>query len=84
MGSFKHPRLFLADELEIIDRVYEAAWARVNARYPFRDTEQDEKRRKALRKMVVDQTGTDRVEFGTLCEKVLANLHEPWFTAPSS
>jgi hypothetical protein len=27
MGSFKHPRAFQPLDLEIIDRVYEAAWA---------------------------------------------------------
>ena len=33
-----------------------------------------------LRKLVMDQTGTDRVEFDTLCEKVLGNMPEVWVT----
>ena len=31
MGSFKHPHVFDPLDLEIIDHVYEAAWARVEA-----------------------------------------------------
>jgi hypothetical protein len=31
MGSFKHPRVFLPLDLEIIARVYEAAWAALEA-----------------------------------------------------
>ena len=37
MGSYKHTRVFDPLELEIIDRVYEAAWAQLEAREPFRD-----------------------------------------------
>jgi hypothetical protein len=28
----------------------------------------------------MDQTGTDRIELDTLCEKVLANMPETWVT----
>jgi len=28
----------------------------------------------------LDRTGTDRIEFDTLCEKVLANMPEAWVT----
>ena len=80
MGSFGHPRIFDPLDLEIIDRVCEAAWAQLEARDPFRDREQDEERREALCKLVMDQTGTDRIEFDTLCEKVLANMPEAWVT----
>jgi hypothetical protein len=59
--------------LEIIDRVCGAAWAQLEAREPFRDREQDEKRREELCKLVMDQTSTERIEFDMLCEKVLAN-----------
>jgi len=38
MGSFKHPRAFDPLDLEIIDRVYEAAWAQIEARECDRDT----------------------------------------------
>jgi hypothetical protein len=36
LGSFKHPHAFDPLDLEIIDRVYEAAWAQVEARDPVR------------------------------------------------
>ena len=80
MGSFRHPRVFDPLDLEIIDRVCEAAWAQLEAREPLRDREHDEQRRETLCKLVMDQTGTDRIEFDTLCEKVLANMPEAWVT----
>lgn len=77
MGSFKHPRVFNPLDLEILDRVYEAAWAQVEAREPFRDREQDSQRQEELRKLVMDQAGTDKLDFDTLCDRVLANM-ETW------
>ena len=84
MGSFQHPRVFNSLDLEIIDRVYEAAWAQVEAREPFRDRQSDSERQ-ALRKLVMDQTDTGRVDFDTLFEKVMANMPESWvvFVKPS-
>jgi hypothetical protein len=82
MGSFKHHRVFQPYELEIIDRVYEAAWARLNARHPFRKAQWDEERQEALRKIIMDQTGTDRVQYSALGEKVLSNLDQMWITFP--
>ena len=72
MGSFKPL------DLEILDRVYEAAWAALQARDPFRDTDKDGERQKSLRKLVFDNTGTGRVDFDTLCDRVLANMPENW------
>jgi hypothetical protein len=46
MGSFK-PEGFDPLDLEIIDRVYEAAWAQLEAREPFRDREKDGERGRA-------------------------------------
>jgi hypothetical protein len=69
MSSFRHPRVFDPLDLEIIDRVCEAAWAQLEARQPFRDREQDEERREALCKLVMDRTGTDRIKFDTLCKR---------------
>ena len=82
MGSF-HPRAFHPLDLEIIDRVYEAAWAQVEAREHFRDRENDSERQEALRKLVMDQAGTGKVDFDTLFQKVVT---ESWlfFTAPGS
>jgi hypothetical protein len=74
MGSYKHPQVFGPLDLEIIDRVYDAAWAELEAREPFRDRERDEERRDELRKLIMDSTGTGRVEFDALCARVLANM----------
>jgi hypothetical protein len=63
MGSYKHPQVFGPLDLEVIDRVYDAAWAELEAREPFRDRERDEERRDELRKLIMDSTGTGRVEF---------------------
>jgi hypothetical protein len=83
MRYSQHPRLFDPLDLEIIDRVYEAAWAQVEAREPLRDRERDGERHEVLRKHVMDHAGTHRVDFDTLCEKVLASVPESWpvFTA---
>ena len=87
MGSYKHPRAFHPLDLEIIDRVYAAAWAAVKARDPFRDPDKDEERQESLRKLVFDNTGTGRVDFDIFCDRVLASMREntvfmPW--KPSS
>jgi hypothetical protein len=74
MGSHKHPQVFGPLDLEIIDRVYDAAWAELEAREPFRDRERDEERRAELRKLIMDSTGTGRVEFDALRARVLANM----------
>jgi hypothetical protein len=72
MGSFKPL------DLEILDRVYEAAWVALQARDPFRDTDKDGERQESLRKLVFDNTGPGRVDFDTLCDRVLANMSENW------
>jgi hypothetical protein len=74
MGSYKHPQVFGPLDLEIIDRVYGAAWADLEAREPFRDRERDDERREELRKLIMDSTGTGRVEFDALYARVLANM----------
>ena len=86
MGSFKHPRVFQPQDLETIDRVYEAAWAALEASDPFRNRAHDGERREALRKLVMDSTVTGRVDFDTLCGTVLVSMPENWiaFTRPRS
>jgi hypothetical protein len=83
MVSLKRSRVFNPLDLEIIDCVYEAAWAELEARDPFRDTEKDGELRQALRKLVMNNTGMDKVDFDTLYDRVLANMPETWpaFTA---
>jgi len=65
-------------DLEIMDRVYEAAWAELEARDPFRDREKDGERGETLRKLVMEQTGTGKVDFDTLLGRVVANMPETW------
>jgi hypothetical protein len=84
MGSYRHPQVFGPLDLKIIDRVYDAAWAELEEREPFRDRERDEERRDELRKLIMDNTGTGQVEFDALYERVMANMPEQrrFFTRP--
>ena len=74
MRSFKRPRVFGPLDLEIIDRVYEAAWAQVEARDPFRDRGNDDEARSALRKRLFALATPGSVNFDPLCDKVLASM----------
>jgi hypothetical protein len=74
MGSFKRPRGFDPLDLEIIDRVYEAAWAQLEAREPFRDREKDGERGEMLRKLVFASASSGNLDFDTLCDTVLTNM----------
>jgi hypothetical protein len=78
MGSFKHPRFFDPLDLETIERVYESAWAQLEAREPFRDKELDDAKQEALRKHVFNVAGSHRVEFDVLYEQVMVSIPEPW------
>jgi hypothetical protein len=77
MRSVKHPHFDPLD-LEIIDRVYEAAWAQLEAREPARDRAADEERQVALRKRVFELAGSHRVDFDDLYEQVMMSVPEPW------
>jgi hypothetical protein len=79
MGSSKRP-VFLPLELEIIDRVYEAAWAQVEARDPFRDKTKDGERHDVLRKQLFAVASSGPVDFDTLYDKVVAVIPETWTT----
>ena len=64
-------------DLEIIDRVYEVAWAYTQAREPFRDPASDDERQKALRKRIFGVArivGSGRIDFDTLTEVVRATI----------
>jgi len=80
MGSFNYPHAFDPLDLEIIERVYEAAWAQVEARRPFRNAELDDGCKEALRKQVMKIAAQGKVEFDALYEKVVAQMPEPWPT----
>ena len=74
MGSFKQPSSFDPLDLEIIDRVYEAAWAQLEAREPFRDREKDSERGEELRKIVFAFARSGKIDFDALCDQVLPNM----------
>jgi hypothetical protein len=76
MGSFKDPRAFDPLDLEIIDRVYEAAWAQIEAREIDRDTDRDPERQQRLRERIFAVAGMGPVDFDTLYERVL-QTHRP-------
>jgi hypothetical protein len=78
MGMYQHPRVFGPLDLEIVDQVYDAAWAQIEAREPFRDRDGDDERRQALRKLIMDSTGTERIDFDVLLERVLTTIPEEW------
>ena len=69
-------RVFDPLDLEIIDRVYEAAWAQIEAREPSRDKQKDGER-EALRKWIFAVVGSGHVDFDDLCDKVLASIPAP-------
>jgi hypothetical protein len=63
--------VFDSVDLEIIDQVYEAAWAHLQASQPDRDTGSDGNRQDALRKKifgVARVVGSGHVDFDTLSE----------------
>ena len=72
MGSYGHDA-FNPLDLEVIDRVYEAAWARLIAmKLPGDETEELE-RQKNLRKRLFALARPGGVEFDILCDMVLAS-----------
>jgi hypothetical protein len=64
-------------DLEIIDRVYEVAWAHIQARQPNRNSASDGLRQETLRKKifgVARMLGPGHVDFDALTEVVLATI----------
>jgi hypothetical protein len=55
-------------------RLCQAAWAQLEARDPFRDRDRDGICQAVLRKQIIDNAGTSRIEFDTLYEKVLGDM----------
>ena len=84
MGSFKHSCAFDPLDLEIIDRVYEAAWAKLEACEPFRDRERDLERQEALRKQIMACATAGHADFDDLYERALATLPNPKSKKPST
>jgi hypothetical protein len=96
MSASKRPRVFIPLDLEIIDRVYEAAWAKIEADNLFREVSRDDERKQSLRKRIfaLDErkqslrkrifalAGSGPVDFDTLYEKVMRSAPQPLAKAP--
>ena len=84
MGSFK--TVFDPLDLEIMDRVYEVAWAHVQAREPSRYSPSDGERQEALRRKIFGLAriaGPGHIDFDTLTEVVLATIPDRSMPEPS-
>jgi hypothetical protein len=57
-------------DLEILDRVFEAAWARFEAAAPDRERAQDDQRQKALRELIFALASGHPVDFDKLIERL--------------
>jgi hypothetical protein len=74
--SQKQESTFDSNELEIIDRVYHAAWAKILTRHPGHDIDKAEQRQTALRKRLFILAARGPVEFDTLRDRVLVTMPE--------
>jgi hypothetical protein len=83
MGSFRRPwGIFDALDLEIIDLVYEAAWARVEANNLNRDTSKDDERKRALRQWIFALVDSHPVDFDALWDKLETSIPKAWVSSP--
>ena len=55
-------------------------WAHLEAREPFRDRQKDDELQNALRKLVFDSAGSDKINFDTLCD---ASMPDTWMVFTS-
>jgi hypothetical protein len=69
MSAYGHPA-FNPLDLEVIDRVYEAAWAQLLAMHLPRDEMEEIDRQKNLRKRLFALARPGKVEFDNLCDMV--------------
>jgi hypothetical protein len=67
-------------DLEIIDCVYEAAWAQLLARFPALSAEEEAERQKNLRKRLFALAQPGAVDFDTLFVNVMASYDKPKVT----
>jgi hypothetical protein len=85
MSSFKS--VFDPLDLEIIDRVYDVAWAYAQARESSPNTASDGARQTALRKKIFSVAriaGPGHIDFDTLTEMVLAPISDQETLEPIS
>ena len=82
MGSYDRPPAFGPLDLEIINRVYEATWAQIEARYPHPVTLGKTKRvRRRSAGWLFALAKGGPLDFDTLCDKVIASLPKNWSSA---
>jgi hypothetical protein len=74
MSSFR--RVFDPSDLEIIDLVFEAPWARVEAQPSLHDGRTDDELKEMLRKRAMIYASTGKLDFDTLYDKVARSLSE--------
>ncbi len=82
MGSRKRRPAFEPSELDIIDRVFRAAWAQILARHPGRELENNSERQEALRKRLFILADRRPIEFDTLRDQVLVSMPETLMSSP--
>jgi hypothetical protein len=63
-------------DLEIIEQIYEAARAHIEADNLYMNQNWAEEEEDALRKMIFAVAGTGPIDFDTLCDRVMAALDE--------
>jgi hypothetical protein len=76
MGAFKYPDTFDPLDLEILGRVFEAAWARFEATAPNRDRSNDDEVKQELCKLIFKLAEKSKVDFDDLYDKVTARADE--------
>jgi hypothetical protein len=74
MSSFA--RVFDPLDLEIIDRVVEAVWVRIEAQSSLRDGRTDDELKEMLLKQVMICAASGKVDFDALYDKVAASMSE--------
>lgn len=75
MGSTNPSHVFDPLDLEILDRVYEAARAQIEARDLYCHPAPEGAREEALRRTVFSFADSHPIDFDTVCDKVVASLH---------
>ena len=70
MGSFRRPEVYDPLDLEVIDCVFEAAWARVEANNFNRDTSKDDERKRACDNGYSPWCDGHPVDFDALWDKL--------------
>ena len=74
MGAVSRRLKFDPADLELIDRVYAVARAYIEARDLYRDPKHDVEEQDALRSLIFTAAGDARLDFDTLCDRVLAHM----------